>query len=537
MKYYNLLLAVLTGILLWLGWPTYGFPLLLFGAFVPLLMVEKSIRIADTVKHKGWKVLGLAYLSFVIWNYATTGWLYYSTAFGMFFAVLVNSLLMALVFYSYHRFARRVSQGAAFTFLVCLWISFEYLHLHWDFSWPWLNLGNGFSENINWIQWYEYTGTFGGTLWIWLLNIVLYYAISRLSENRFTLKKVLKKVIVPALLILIPIGISQLVLLNYLAIYKGGGTEVVIVQPNIDPYNEKYTTATNEKVVKLITDLSLPEVTPATKFIITPETVLADNIRLNQVAYHPTLQLLKGNFAAYPDLSYLGGISLLDVFRNPDKATVQSNIASDGLTYYNDYNSAMFFNQRGPVEFYHKSKLVVGVENFPYKGILQPLLGDAMIDLGGTQATKTTQEERSVFTSHDGTKVAPVICYESVYGEYVTGYVNNGADFLAIITNDAWWGNTQGHQQHLSLARLRAIETRRWVARSANTGISAIINHKGSIVQSLDYEDQGVVKGIVRKRTDRTFYVQHGDYIARIAIFMGVFTLLFGFARKRKKRS
>lgn len=181
--------------------------------------------------------------------------------------------------------------------------------------------------------------------------------------------------------------------------------------------------------------------------------------------------------------------------------------------------------------------MVVGIENFPYKSILKPILGDAMIDLGGTVATKTTQEERSVFTSLNETKVASIICYESVYGEYVTGYINNGAQFLAIITNDAWWGNTQGHQQHLSLARLRAIESRRWITRSANTGISAIIDHRGKIIQSLGYGKQGAINGTIRKRDDITFYVQHGDYIARIAIFMGVFTLLFGFTRRRKKRT
>lgn len=535
MKYNSIILALLSGLLLWLGWPTYGFPLLLFGAFVPLLITEKKIR-TSTIKHKGWRILGLAYISFFIWNMATTWWLYNSTGFGMWFAVLVNSLLMTLVFYCYHRFARKVSQGAAFTFLVCLWISFEYLHLHWDFSWPWLNLGNGFSEYTNWIQWYEYTGTFGGTLWIWLVNIVLFYVILRFRESGFTIKRMLKKAIVPVLLILVPIVVSQIVLLSHFAIYKGGGTEVVIVQPNIDPYEEKYTT-TNDKVVQLITDLTLPELTQNTKFIITPETVLADNIRLNSISYHPNLQQLRANYTAYPNLSYLGGISMVDVFKNRSKATSQTNTASDGVTLYNDFNSAMFFNNRGPINFYHKSKLVVGVENFPYKGILKPILGDAMIDLGGTVSTKTTQENRSVFTTIDSTKVAPVICYESVYGDYVTGYVNNGADFLSIITNDAWWGNTQGHKQHLSLARLRAIETRRWITRSANTGISAIIDHSGTIVESLEYDTQGVINGIVRKRDDITFYVQHGDYIARIAMFMGVFTLLFGFARRRKKRS
>ena len=148
-------------------------------------------------------------------------------------------------------------------------------------------------------------------------------------------------------------------------------------------------------------------------------------------------------------------------------------------------------------QLYHKSKLVVGVENFPYKNILQPILGDAMIDLGGTVATKTTQNDRAVFETSQGSKVAPIICYESVYGDYVSDYVKNGAQFLAIITNDAWWGNTQGHQQHLSIARLRAIESRRWVARSANTGISAVIAPNGTIMERLEYEKQGVLKARV----------------------------------------
>jgi apolipoprotein N-acyltransferase len=157
-----------------------------------------------------------------------------------------------------------------------------------------------------------------------------------------------------------------------------------------------------------------------------------------------------------------------------------------------------------------------------------------MLDLGGTVATKTTQKERSVFEIKNQAKVAPIICYESVYGEYVTDYVKNGAQFLAIITNDAWWGNTQGHQQHLSLARLRAIENRRWIARSANTGISAIIDERGNILESLEYGTEGAIKGTVYPKTKVTFYTTHGDYIARIASLMGLFVLLFSVFRRSK---
>jgi apolipoprotein N-acyltransferase len=147
----NLLLSVLSGILLAISWPTYGLPIFIFVAFVPLLFVEHNIR--TTVKNTKMRVFGLAFTTFLIWNLITTGWLYYASFFGMVFAILFNTVIMSLVFLMYHISAKRLTQKWSLAFLVSLWLSFEYLHLHWDFSWPWLNLGNVFSENITWIQW------------------------------------------------------------------------------------------------------------------------------------------------------------------------------------------------------------------------------------------------------------------------------------------------------------------------------------------------------------------------------------------------
>jgi len=114
--------------------------------------------------------------------------------------------------------------------------------------------------------------------------------------------------------------------------------------------------------------------------------------------------------------------------------------------------------------------------------------------------------------------------------------VENGANFLSIITNDAWWGDTQGHQQHLSYARLRAIENRRYVARSANTGISAIINSRGDILKTLAYEERGSISGRVGIQNELTFYSQYGDYLARIAQFLALFIFLFSVVKYNRKR-
>ena len=212
----QLLLALASGFLFVLGWPTYGFPLLLFFAFVPLLLLEHSIRHSD-VKRKGLKVFGLSYLSFFIWNALTTSWLIYASPFGAAFAVFVNSALMALLLLIYHKLAKRSSLNRSLLFLVTLWISFEKLHLGWEFSWPWLNLGNGFSEYTTWIQWYEYTGTFGGTLWVLLLNVFIFKTVLKFQKEQS--KALIKPFILKfAAFVLIPIAISAVIYLSLIHI-------------------------------------------------------------------------------------------------------------------------------------------------------------------------------------------------------------------------------------------------------------------------------------------------------------------------------
>ena len=523
----NILLAIVSGLLLSVGWPTYGFPIFLFFGFVPLLLVEYKVR--DHKYHKT-LIFSLSFLTLFIWNIIPTWWIYNSTPFGMWFAEIVNSLLMAFLFLIYHIVARRVSFTIASTFLVSIWISFEYLHLQWQFSWPWLNLGNGFASFTSWIQWYEYTGIFGGTLWIWIVNIGVFKSILLFMQHKD--KTILyRSAVRNSLIIGIPILISFIILKTYKE--EGQEIEVVILQPNINPYTEKYNTS-DDRVGILLSALTKPEINKQTDFIIAPETVFADNNRLknfpNSIAKRTAINIIK----KYPNANFLSGISLVDVFKDPSKVHSQTNTHKSGV-YYDDYNSAFLVRADETYELYNKSKLVVGVENFPYQSVFKPILGDAMIDLGGTVAKKTTQSDREVFFSKDSIGAAPIICYESVYGEYVTGYVRNRADFLAIITNDAWWGNTQGHKQHLAYAKLRAIETRRSIARSANTGISAIINQKGIITKSLKYEEKGILKGVLITNNKITFYVRFGDFIARIAIFLLIFTFLFSITRRRQK--
>ena len=529
----NFFLAILSGSLLAASWVTYGITPLIFIAFVPLLLADSHIR--SHYKHTKRKIFILSYIAFLIWNIVSTWWIWNSTEVGAVLAISINSLLMSLTFLLYHLVAKRSTQKLSLIFLVAIWLSFEKFHLWWDISWPWLNLGNVFSEKITWIQWYEYTGTFGGSLWVWLLNIIFYIAAKDYltDKNRALLAK---RVGIAMLFFAIPVVISYYIYINYSE--KGLKTaDVVVLQPNIDPYEEKYQ-VNNEDTSKAISYFLLNKLDHKVNFVITPETMLARNILIDELANSAPVNTLKNLFLAFPQVNWVVGVSLLKFIEDKKDVTAQSNYLAEQKIWYNDYNSAFLLNydyfRSDTLPLYHKSKLVVAVENFPYQHLLKPILGDMLIDLGGTVALKTTQSERSVFTGRETFgKAAPIICYETVYGEFVTDYIKKGANFLAILTNDAWWGDTQGYKQLLSYTRLRAIETRRSVARSANTGISAFINGRGDILKALPYRDFNTLRCTIALNEEVTFYVRMGDYIARIAGFLAFFIFLYAIVKKR----
>ena len=529
----NFFLAILSGSLLAASWVTYGITPLIFIAFVPLLLADSHIR--SHYKHTKRKIFILSYIAFLIWNIVSTWWIWNSTQVGAVLAISINSLLMALTFLLYHLVAKRSTQKLSLIFLVAIWLSFEKFHLWWDISWPWLNLGNVFSEKITWIQWYEYTGAFGGSLWVWLLNIIFYIAAKDYltDKNRALLAK---RVGIAMLFFAIPVVISYYSYINYSE--KGLKTaDVVVLQPNIDPYEEKYQFS-NESTSEAISYFLLDKLDHKVNFIITPETMFARNILIDELANSAPVNTLKNLFLAFPQVNWVVGVSLLKFIEDKKDVTAQSNYLAEKDIWYNDYNSAFLLNydyfRSDTLPLYHKSKLVVAVENFPYQHLLKPILGDMLINLGGTVALKTTQSERSVFTGRETFgKAAPIICYETVYGEFVTDYIKKGANFLAILTNDAWWGDTQGYKQLLSYTRLRAIETRRSVARSANTGISAFINGRGDILKALPYRDFNTLRCTIALNEEVTFYVRMGDYIARIAGFLAFFIFLYAIAKKR----
>lgn len=518
---FRFLLSISSGILLSLAW--LGFPgWILFFALFPLLLLE-NFFVENQKEFRGVSFWGHTFLTFLIWNGITTWWIAYATFAGAMLAIIANSFLMSLVWWLGHTARRRFKSGLGYFALAAFWITFEYFHFHWDIEWPWLNLGNGFANNIKMIQWYEYTGTLGGTLWALVLNFMLfsiYLDIKRQSPR----KKIFYLGSFFILTLLVPMVWSFAIYYSYSE--KENPVNIVIVQPNIDPYNEEYDIHAENKKLKKFVQLADSKISSHTDLVIGPETVFerypdwnVDRLELNFQFRQLTDWIWK-----HPKAEVIFGASTIKIYPDPESASSTSRVSND--MYYDVFNSAVFIDRNGAGQTYHKSILVSGVEKMPFRKHLG-FLNDLVFDLGGTTGSLGRQEEPSNFILKNGVEVAPVICYESVFGEYLSRFVQKGAGLIVVITNDGWWRNTPGYKQHLSFSRLRAIETRRSVARSANTGISCFINQRGDISQPTAWWEEAAIEGSLNLNDKITFYVKHGDYIARVSIFMATLLLLF----------
>ncbi|MCL4637816.1 MAG: apolipoprotein N-acyltransferase [Pseudosphingobacterium sp.] len=519
----NYIWALISAFLLWLGWPPVPYSaLLLLIAFVPLLMAIERVILDDTTK-KGQKIFLLAGFTALIWNTTSIYWVYnaISAVMPAYIAIFISlipfglaALMIAIVFRLYYQLRKRYSVSGSLVGLVCLWIGYEYLHQSWDLAFPWMTLGNGFSNTHQLIQWYAYTGVYGGTAWIWLCNIALFLVLrKRIYEKTSTLN--FKQFIRFALAVLIPSIISLVQYFSYEE--HENPSNVVVVQPNIDPYGKFGNIPVATQVENLIR-LSRDKAQTNTEFFIWPESAIPERppgVNEEEIRNNDSYLRIRDFLYNYKNGNVLSGIESMQLYDSLQTPSARqfSNVSK----YYDVFNAAVLIDNSSKVQFYHKSKLVPGVEQTPfsYLSFLKPLFAA----FGGSTGSYGSQEKPSVFYSQSGIGAAPVICYESIWGNYVAEYVRQGAQFIAVITNDGWWGNTSGKSQHLAYAKLRAIENRRWVARAANTGISAFINQRGDIVSQSEWWVPTALKADINLNEEITFYTATGDYFAYAACF------------------
>lgn len=516
-------LSLSSAVLLWLAWPPFATAPLIFIGFLPLLWLQ---NISQQHGEKNRIFWFQSYITLLVWNALTTWWVWFASPAGAVMAILLNALLMSLPWLGFHITRKTFGDKLAYPALIAYWLGFEYLHLNWQISWPWLTLGNAFASLPNMVQWYEYTGFLGGSLWVLLVNVLVYKLLQSYSRAR---------TINLAVAVLVPLAASYIILNTLNTTNEVAETDKVstlVIQPNIDPYTEKFGSKTPEEQMDIMLQLATETITPQTRLVVFPETAITRSVDETAINSHPAIHQMRA-FCRQHRVSILTGADTYYFFNQGEKLSPTARQYQNDL-YYDAYNTALLIDSTDSVQVYHKSKLVPGVEQLPYPQIFRPL--EQMFNLGGTSGSLGIQDDAEVFTTQDSLHLAPIICYESVYGHWVSSYVRQGADLLCIITNDGWWRNTPGYRQHLLYARLRAIETRRNIARSANTGISAFINYKGEIEE----ETQWWVPAYLQKSTtlmrQQTWYVRTGDYIGKIGAWLAIVFLLSTLVRSRTRK-
>ena len=507
--------------------PHTGF-IALFG-IVPLLCMD---RIATLTEKK--RVWIYHYSAFVLWNAITTFWVCNATVGGGIFAVLANSLQMSTIFGLFRLSKKKFTGTLPYIFLMVTWIAWERFYFDAEISWPWLVLGNSFARTTWAIQWYEFTGSLGGSLWIWLTNLGIFGLLVSLSDGSWStwnMKAKSAAVIGMTALLIAPPAISGAIGKEYKdSMHAEEMLDVLIVQPNIDPYN-KFQALTQAQQNAILEGMITKELeyrkndsTAAPLLVLTPETFTSDII-VGQYERSRTWRRFTALLESYPNVNMLFGASAYDYINSQEAPSYTARDLGHGL-WVESHNSALMIDGSRRTEIFHKSKLVVAVEHTPYPRFFCPI--DNM--LGGVMGRCVGQDEITLLNVEDieghKTPIGCAVCYESVYGEYYTDYIRKGARAMTIITNDAWWGDTPGYRQHLSYASLRAIETRRAIARCANTGISAIISPSGEIMQPTPWWEQAVIKGQIPLRDDITFFVSHGDITGRVCSFIHWLLLL-----------
>jgi apolipoprotein N-acyltransferase len=272
--------------------------------------------------------------------------------------------------------------------------------------------------------------------------------------------------------------------------------------------------------------------TEKTDYFVAPETFINDNIWEENLYTNPSiLSIYDFIRSKYPGAHFIVGLTYYKLYPAGVQRSKTARQLSGTDAWYDMYNAAAQVDTSLVQQVYIKSKLVIGVETMPYPEYLG-FLRKLTIRLGGTFRSNGVQEFReNLYSLDDSTGVAPVICYESIFGEFVTDYIKEDAGFIFVITNDGWWGDTPGYRQHHSYSRLRAIENRRSVARSANTGITSLINQKGQVLQHTNYWEPDALRGELNVNEAFTFYTRHGDYIPRIAYFFSLLVLLYTLTR------
>lgn len=499
-------LSLSFGILLGLSWPPLPFPFLVFPAF---FLLFRLIDLCDSAKNAAyWTYPGL-----VVWNIITTYWLVMASVAAGIAAVIANAAVMTVPIMLMYLFQNKLSKGWLIALLqTSVWISYEYFHHHWDLAWPWLAIGNAWANVPSLVQYISVTGYLGISFWVLIVTALAYQAM-RNTDRVLTWSAA-------GLTLLFPfISIVQYMSIDSNSIQSEQNIEAVVAQPNYDTYQPYGSYSSPKEALDTIIQLSDSARSDSTDLVLWPESGITTRLYSEAVSDQTANEIKNRLFSLADnwDLALVTGTRYFEYYSPENAPALARGSGTDPYLYY---NAALGFYPGRTYKVYRKNNLVPIVERLPFVHFLDAVDVFDWVPWADIQAFGKGYDPDQ-FTV-ERTAAPALICYDSVFPDWVREYVLRDAGFITIITNDGWWGDTSGHEQHFAYARLRAIEFRRWVVRSANNGISGIIDPSGAIEIETKYWTQTAFRYRVPILNELTFYARYGDWLPiALVIFTG----------------
>lgn len=512
MKFKILLYILFFGIFIGVSFINSYFYWLSFFGLVPLLFLNDLLPKSNTNE----LVFSVSvYFGTIIWHLISVGWMFSAFITGPLLILLINPLFYTLIWLSFRKIYF-YEPTFALLFVIISWICMEYLHLNWELSFTFLHLGNIFGSIPIICQWYSFTGVLGGTLWILLSNVFVF---------KFFKQKSFVNLLCVTFCFIVPIVTSIFIYLSYKEPLEPK-IFVKVLHPNMDCRNERKILS-DDKKLKIYSNLSLLGEIEVPTFVLSPENSFFEPILVENLNYSKSASQITKTICISTATAFISGYVLGEFCHDTSLANKKGRYFQkiNNSKFVFTYNGAVNFNKSDQSIQYRTKKKLVPVEEFiPYPQLFR-MVRNMIPSLGGFLFT---------FSSHDNEimnfaniKFSTLICYESTFGQYTASLTRKGAEVFFLLINEGWYKNFVGANMFQNISRLRAIESRRYIIRSSNDGISSIINEKGNVLKSISDFKPAILEGYFIPNKMITFYSKFGDWIGFISLLVLPFLIIY----------
>src|SRR5690554_345307 len=521
--FYAVFLPLCTGLLLGFSAIPSEYYYFSFVAFLPLLFAsDYAMAHAKPLLVFAFQVL-LALVTYFIMSFY---WVLQTANMG--FLVAIVYIIPFVLLVSFYVYFKKTYPKFAALYFIAAWLTAELIQANFQLGSPFFNLGNNLGANHKLIQWYEYTGGAGGTLWILIVNFLLFSFIRNFSNS---FKQLLQSGLVLLFVVFAPIIISLSIYAGYQE--KGNSKEVLVIHPSTDNRDVKYRVNIYE-LMDIYLGIMLPELTENTEYVVLPETAITNAGWVKDFNRNLVFNHFYEHTDSFPNLKLITGAVVYEEIPDVEKIKYYQRIpgirfSENYKTWYYTYNAALQIEKKQVPQLRVKDQLVPYQEYAPY-----PLVMPRLTPVGVDFQFSKRENNRMVYRSANGLQTSAMVCYESVYNKLFYQASREGAQAFFVLLNEGWYENGNVPKQFLQHSVIRAVENRRSISHSSNMGISAIINQRGDVIDKTDSKKADTLRQEIKLNRQVTFVARLGSYIEVLALMATLGLIAYIFVMKIK---